>query len=148
MLCRAILPALQVGRHVNEAVDLVVMDGACKGAIDLMEEQFPWMSGVVCSTHALDLLMEDIGKMEWADGVVQRARELIQYVNAHHFTKAEFAKHSRVTLKAPNQTRFGTNYLMSSRLVRCRGALQQTVCSDEYGDWVRGLAADKRKPAR
>jgi hypothetical protein len=137
-----------VARHINEAVDFVVMDGACKGAIELLEEQFPWMSGVVCSTHALDLLMEDIGKMEWAENVVRHAREFIQYMNSHHFTKAEFNQHSNVTLKAPNQTRFGTNYLMSSRLVRCRPAVQTTVCSERYTDWIKGLPADKRQAAR
>jgi hypothetical protein len=125
------------------------MDGACKGAIDLMATKFPWMSGVVCSTHALDLLMEDIGKMEWAENIVERARDTIHYINSHHFTKAKFSSNSRVVLKAPNTTRFGTNFLMGSRLLQCRGALRQTVCDRAYEEWVRGLdKADKKRVAR
>jgi hypothetical protein len=87
--------------HITEDVDFVVMDGACEGAIKLLEEKCPWMSGVVCTTHSLDLFMEDIGKLEWASPIAEKARRVATYINNHHFTHALADTYCSLALLTP-----------------------------------------------
>jgi hypothetical protein len=124
-----------VGKHIDEDVDLVIMDGACKVAIDILMGQFDWLSGVVCTTHSLDLLMEDIGKMEFAADHLKDARDVVHFIKNHHATSALFSKLSDVKLLAPSTTRFGFNLMMVQRLLRCEGALRTLVTSVEWRDW-------------
>ena len=121
--------------HIDKNVDLVVMDGACKGAIDILVDTHPWLSNEVCTTHSLSLLMEDIGKMPFAAGPLASARDLVHFINNHHASKALFDKHSDVKLLAPATTRFGYHLMMIQRLLRCENALRALMSSTEWRDW-------------
>lgn len=140
--------AEQVGTHITRDVDIVIMDGACKGAINILIERFKWLSGVVCTTHSLDLLMEDLGEMSFAAEHLALANQLVKFINNHQKTRAMFMKLSDVVLLSPAATRFGFKLIMVERLLRCKDALRKLVACTEYEDWRKTQTADLRKEAR
>ena len=140
--------AEQVGTHITRDVDIVIMDGACKGAINILIERFKWLSGVVCTTHSLVLLMEDLGEMSFAAEHLALAHQLVKFINKQQKTRAMFMKLSDVVLLSPAATRFGFKLIMVERLLRCKDALRKLVACTEYEDWRKTQTADLRKEAR
>ncbi|CAI5938201.1 unnamed protein product [Closterium sp. NIES-64] len=65
-----------------ENVAVLCMDGGSNyaSACKLLQAEWPHIEHVPCATHVLDLLMEDIGKMEWARDVVGRAGDMITFL--------------------------------------------------------------------
>ncbi|CAI5950835.1 unnamed protein product [Closterium sp. NIES-65] len=63
-----------------ENVAVLCMDGGSNyaSACKLLQAEWPHIEHVPCATHVLDLLMEDIGKMEWARDVLRS--QLLQMV--------------------------------------------------------------------
>ncbi|CAI5957744.1 unnamed protein product [Closterium sp. NIES-64] len=53
---------------------------------------WPHIEHVPCATHVLDLMMEDVGKMGWAKGLVEKGGIMITFVRNHHFTRANMKK--------------------------------------------------------
>ena len=137
----------QLASYVTLDVDFVVMDGACAGAIEILTERFPWLSGVVCATHSLDLLMKDLGSMAFAADPLAAARDLVKFINGHQKTRALLAKESDVVLLSPSATRFGYNLIMIERMLRCEDSLRSTVASREWRDWRRDQTPDIRDHA-
>ncbi|CAI7790496.1 unnamed protein product [Closterium sp. NIES-53] len=94
----------------------------------------------------MDLLMEDIGEMDWAKDIVAKAGVIITFVRAHHFTKGYMRSpqvkggKGKQVLK-PAGTRFGTQFIAVQRLCEVRSALTQMVLSPEWQAWAKG-----RKP--
>ncbi|CAI7882133.1 unnamed protein product [Closterium sp. NIES-53] len=110
---------------------------ACR---ELMTE-YPHIEHILCATHVLDLLMEDIGKMGWAKDIVTRGDTLISFVRNHHFTHGYMRSElvnggkGKQVLK-PAGTRFGTNYIAINRLCEVRAGLTQMVLNDEWREWT------------
>jgi Protein of unknown function (DUF 659) len=140
--------AEQVSKYIDQDVDLVVMDGACSGAIELLKEEFPWLSGVVCTTHSLDLLMEDLGTMAFAAEPLQQAKRLVKFINNHHKTRALFAELSDVVLLSPASTRFGYNFIMVERLLRCEESVRKLIGSRAYQDWYKAQKTEIKNEAK
>jgi hypothetical protein len=63
-------------------VVLVVSDNAAnaKAAGKSLEDEFPHIMWVGCITHSLNLLLKDIGKLDWAETVLKRATQLVKVV--------------------------------------------------------------------
>lgn len=141
--------AEMLSKHITKDIDFVVMDGACKGAIEKLMEQFEWLSGVVCSTHGLELFMKDIGKQEFAADVLAGVKSAVKFINSHHKTKAMFTKLSpNKSLLSPAATRFSYHFIMIERFMQCEDALRSLVASREYEDWSRAGTADLREEAK
>ena len=124
------------------------MDGACSGAIELLKQKFPWLSGVVCTTHSLDLLMEDLGTMAFAAEPLQQAKRLVKFINNHHKTRALFAELSDVVLLSPASTRFGYNFIMVERLLRCEENVRKLIGSRAYQDWYKVQKTETKNEAK
>jgi hypothetical protein len=110
------------------------MDGARKGTIEILQVKFPWLSGVVCTTHSLDLLMEDLGSMAFATEPLANAKQLVKFINNHHKTLAMFAELSDVVLLSPANPRFGFNFIMVERLLRCDETVRKLMGSRQFQD--------------
>lgn len=136
--------AEQLGKYVDSDTDFVIMDGACAGAVELLVAQFAQLSGTICATHGLDLLMRDLGQMDFAAQPLADARKLVQFVKNHHKTRAMFAALSPVVLLAPANTRFGYNYVMVERLIRCKADVRKLFASAEFHDWRKDQNKDTR----
>ncbi|CAI5982153.1 unnamed protein product [Closterium sp. NIES-65] len=59
-----------------------------KKAGKLLRKEWPHLEIVPCATHVLDLLMEEVGKMEWAQVVVTQADNMISFVRGHQCMRA------------------------------------------------------------
>ncbi|CAI7850559.1 unnamed protein product, partial [Closterium sp. NIES-53] len=131
-----------------ENVVALCMDGASNYAAATREivKEWPHIEIVPCATHVLDLFMEDIGKMDWAKKLVERAGELITFLRNHHWTRAYLRAgelHGEKVLQAlrPAGTRFGTQYLAMSRLCELRPHLSSMVSHDVFKDWAAAAGA-------
>ncbi|GJP28996.1 hypothetical protein CLOM_g2 [Closterium sp. NIES-68] len=118
---------------------------ACK----LLIQEFPKIEHVPCATHVLDLLMEDVGKLPWAAGVVKEASDIITYMRSHHWTRQyvenpDVAGGKGLQVLRPAGTRFGTQYIAVSRLVAVHEILEGMVVSEL---WKKNWAVGSRKAA-
>ncbi|CAI5520956.1 unnamed protein product [Closterium sp. Naga37s-1] len=130
-----------------ENVVAVCTDGGSNyaSAAKKIASTWPHIEHVPCATHVLDLMMEDMGKMGWAKGLVEKGGEMITFVRNHHFTRAYMKKVGGKQVLKPAGTRFGTQYIAMARLCEVRSGLAAMVLSDEWKVWA---AADKdRKTA-
>ncbi|CAI5964204.1 unnamed protein product [Closterium sp. NIES-65] len=110
-----------------------------KAAGKLLQKEWPHLDLVLCATHVMDLLMEDIGKMDWAQVIVTQADNIINFVRSHQWTRAFLRlpemhgeKKSLQALRTAG-TRFGTQYIAVSRLREIRPQLQAMVA---HKDWA------------
>jgi hypothetical protein len=126
-----------VGKHVTKDVDFVVMDGANAGAIEILTTEYPWVSGVVCTTHSLDLLMKDLGGMAFAADPLNDAKTLVQFIMNHQKPRAMFMQLSEVVLLSPCNTRFGHKFIMVERLLRCEESVRSLFGSRQFSEWVK-----------
>ncbi|CAI5994048.1 unnamed protein product [Closterium sp. NIES-64] len=128
-----------------ENVVAFCMDGGSNYAVAVKQllQEWPHIQDVPCDTHALDLLMEDVGKMGWAKPVVDKGGEISSFVRNHHWTRGYLQKPELVEGKVlqalkPAGTRFGTNYIAISRLCAMHGSLTKMVTSEGWKEWAVG----------
>ena len=43
------------------SVIVVAVDGGNRTSLPLNEEQCPWVSGIICTSHSCDLILQDVG---------------------------------------------------------------------------------------
>jgi hypothetical protein len=115
----------------------VCMDSAavCKSAGRKLEARFPHVTFTPCSPHCLDLLLEDMGKLDWVSSVVDEARTALKFITNHHKSLALFRSLSNLELLKPGETRFATNFIMLERMQEVKVALQQLVVGDAWREW-------------
>ncbi|CAI5986371.1 unnamed protein product [Closterium sp. NIES-64] len=137
-----------------ENVVAVCIDGGSNyaSAARKIASTWPHIEHVPCATHVLDLLMEDVGKMGWAKGLVEKGGEMITFVRNHHFTRACMKKVGGKQVLKPAGTRFGTQYIAMARLCEVRSGLAAMVLSNEWKVWAAGdkdrkTAAEKFRAA-
>ncbi|CAI7924105.1 unnamed protein product [Closterium sp. NIES-53] len=93
-----------------------------KAAGKLLQKAWPHLDLVSRATHVLDLLMEDIGKMDWAQVVVTQADNMISFVRGHQWTRAFMrspelhGEEKLLQVLRPAGMRFGTQFIAVSRL--------------------------------
>ncbi|CAI5988693.1 unnamed protein product [Closterium sp. NIES-65] len=124
-----------------EHVVAICMDGGSNyvSAGKLLQKKYPHLEFVPCATHVLDLLLEDFGGMDWAQEVVSVATDMITFLRSHTWTRAFLRcpelhgeKKSLQPLR-PAGTRFGTQYIVVSRLKEIRQHLVNMVT---HTDWT------------
>ncbi|CAI7730298.1 unnamed protein product [Closterium sp. NIES-53] len=127
------------------------MDGGSNYAVacQTLVAEWPHIQIVPCATHVLDLLMEGVGKLGWAKGVVDRAGEMSSFVRNHYWTRGylrnpELVEGTVMQVLKPAGTRFGTQYITVSRLCALCNSLTQMVLSDLWKDWA---VEDRKKAA-
>ncbi|CAI7899360.1 unnamed protein product [Closterium sp. NIES-54] len=128
-----------------ENVVAFCMDGGSNYAVACKElmEDYLHIEHVPCATHVLDLMMEDVGKMDWASNLVSRGNEIITFTRSHHFTRGYLRSpmvnggKDKQVLK-PAGTRFGMQFIAISRLCEVQLALVQMVLSEEWEGWAAG----------
>ncbi|CAI5993795.1 unnamed protein product [Closterium sp. NIES-64] len=137
-----------------ENVVAICTDGSSNyaSAARKIASTWPHIEHVPCATHVLDLMMEDVGKMGWAKGLVEKGGMMINFVRNHHFTRAYMKKGGGKQVLKPAGTRFGTQYIALARLCEVRGGLAKMVLSDEWNEWAVGdkdrkIATEKFKAA-
>ncbi|KAL3678004.1 hypothetical protein R1sor_020960 [Riccia sorocarpa] len=111
----------------------------------LVRNTYPHIIFGGCVAHGLDLLMEDIGKLDWVKSVVTECKTFIQFVKNHHMPHAMFLDHfsNGASLLKPAATRFATNCIMLDQAYTLKGPLSRMVISDRWRNWL----SDPSRPA-
>ncbi|KAH7282747.1 hypothetical protein KP509_35G045900 [Ceratopteris richardii] len=76
----------------HQHVIQVITDNAsnCASMGRKLEQEFPSIVWSPCATHCLDLLMEDIGKLEWVKSITSEAISIVDFINAKTVVSEEF----------------------------------------------------------
>lgn len=137
----------------------VAMDGAVRHSLPMIEEKCPWVTGVICTSHAIDLLLQDVGDKDhskkwsseftWVQEEVRAWEKSVMYVRnhgrAHELFKSKFSPDLDLIRPAP--TRFATNFLLGARLFRVKSRLQQMVVSQEWEEYLTSLKPSEKYDA-
>ncbi|KAH6555157.1 hypothetical protein KP509_1Z277400 [Ceratopteris richardii] len=119
-----------------ENVVQICMDNAsnCVRAGYLVEQQWPHILYTQCTCHCLDLLFEDIGRLEWVKPILDNAVKVVVFVTMKPSVLALFRKHSTKDLVKPAQTRVANMFIMLSNLLdeRVYNGLRSLMVSQEY----------------
>ncbi len=119
-----------VGKGIEDVgakiVVQVCMDNAvvCKAIGRKLEARFPHITFTPCTPHCLDLLLEDMGKLDWVSSVIAEARRALKFITNHHKSLALFRSLSKLELLKPRETRFATNFIMLQRMHEVKVSLQ------------------------
>lgn len=126
----------QVG---SNRVVQVIMDNtsSCQTAKELLEDDYPDIYATNCSSHVLDLLLEDIGKFPWAKEVHKEANSIVNFFNLHSQPLAMFREKTDLALIKPADTRFAYQCIIGERLLEVRDALEDTVSSSDFRAWMQ-----------
>jgi hypothetical protein len=114
-------------------------------AVNIVQQQWPHLYFQGCMAHALNLLLQDWGLLQWTSSVVEDARKIVRFIRARHVPLALFRKHAAIHAKglslfSPGTTRFATNFLMVARVLDVKEVLKQTVTVVEWDTYVRTLS--------
>ncbi|XP_016684053.1 uncharacterized protein [Gossypium hirsutum] len=95
-----------------------------------------------CSTHYLDLILEEISNRKSVKKVLDEAKKITSFIYNHTWTIDYMKKYTRgADFLRPRITRFATNFIALERIVRSKQALKEMVTSSA---WKRSTYA--RKP--
>lgn len=130
---------IEVGEHnfVN-----VIMDNAevCRAAGKLLMAKFPHITAVGCAAHALDLLLKDASKHEWAADLFASGRAAVKWMKRRQIPYRLFRQQSpQLTLLIPAATRFASNIIMLERFLAVRKALKIVVHQPAFEEYVSKL---------
>ncbi|GBG81669.1 hypothetical protein CBR_g32664 [Chara braunii] len=89
-----------------------------------------------CVAHIMDLILEDIGGIDWVAYRIAQARLVTRFFKHHRHVREVFEAYSKKTLQLPAETRFGTNVIMMMRQVELRAELTQVVGDDRWRENV------------
>ena len=90
-----------------EVVVQLITDNAavCAAAGRIVGSRYPNIIVSGCAAHAIDLMLDDIGKIEAVSDLVKRAKQVCKTVCNHHASLAAFKSHSAKMILRPNDTR-------------------------------------------
>ena len=134
----------------QENVIQVVTDNAsnCRKMGRLVEAEFKHIRWTPCASHCLNLLIKDIGKLDWVKRVVSQALSIVNFFTKKVKVLAIFREHSTLELKKPASTRFAYMWLLLERLYDVHATLQVTVVCPDFVAWLReetGTSADEAR---
>ena len=86
-----------------ENVIQVIMDGANKAVWPFIQKEFPHITCAWCCAHVLDLLLEDIGKMEFFSALWEQGKNVVKWIRSHQHFRALLAKKSQKLLLLPGK---------------------------------------------
>ena len=114
----------------------------------MIQEKYPDITWIPCAAHTLNLLLKDIGKMNFVQPTLVDANHIVKFIREHQFTYALFRTKSDKCLQIFCATRFATAYYVLERLILVRAALQETVADRRFQTWmikhpIHTLAASK-----
>ena len=107
------------------------------GAMDDIVTTYLHISKQGYAAHALDLMLEDWAKIDQFKDLIQKAKRVCIYMHNHHMTMALFQEHSlRKSLVVLVETRFACQFLMISRMLEMKNALEQVVIHPRWVEYV------------
>ncbi|XP_051118113.1 uncharacterized protein LOC127242576 [Andrographis paniculata] len=117
-------------------VQIVTDNGAnYKAAGRLLEQRIPGLFWTPCAAHCIDLMLEDIGKMNEFKPYIQKARDVTTFIYRHgRILSAMREKTNGRDPVRPATTRFATAFLTLQSLNKHRNELRRLFVSDDWSD--------------
>jgi hypothetical protein len=95
------------------------------GAMDNIVTTYSHIIKQGCTTHALDLILEDWEKIDQFKDLINKAKRVCFYMQNHHLTKALFWKNSpRKSLIVLADTQLACQFFMISQMLEVKNALE------------------------
>lgn len=135
--------------EIGEAnVVQVVTDNASvnTAAASLLTAKRPSIFWNGCAAHCLDLMLEDLGKLEPVEQTITSARQITNFLYAHTRVLDLMRKFLKKDLVRSGITRFATAYLNLKSLLNNKKELTRLFRSDELNE-LGYLKKDKGKKA-
>lgn len=82
-----------------------------------------------CAAHCIGLILEDIGKLEWVQDVLQECKQITKYIYNHAWVLNLMREFTQGELSRPTVTLFATNFLSLQSLLYEYQALRRMFCS-------------------
>lgn len=133
---------------------------ACLAAGRIVMERYPHITHTPCTSHCLDLLLEDWGELQFAKELCAKAASIIKLVGRYGQLRRVFKAASKqhcnnLEFVKPVATRFGTQFLMLARLLKLKAAVRLTAAhpgwevavdrsSDELAEDLQEAIASKK----
>jgi hypothetical protein len=110
------------------------------GAMDNIVMTYPHIFKQGCTTHTLDLMLGDWPKIDQFKDLIQKAKHVYFYMQNHHMTIALFQENSlRKSLIVLADTRFTCQFLIISRMLEMKNALEQVVIHPRWTEYMQNL---------
>ncbi|KAL9659956.1 hypothetical protein QQ045_024766 [Rhodiola kirilowii] len=113
----------------------IVTDNAANyvAAGRLLEAEFPKLFWSPCAAHCINLMFQDIGKLEEVSEAVTHASKITKYIYNHCYALHLMRQHTggREILR-PAPTRFATNFIALQSILGQKDALRGMVTSREW----------------
>lgn len=98
----------------------------------LLCAKYPTHFWTPCTTHCIDLMLEDIGKLEWVQDIVQECKHITKYIYNHAWVLNLIREFTQGELSRPAVTRFATNFLSLQTLFYEYQTLIRMFCSQQW----------------
>ncbi|KAG9151473.1 hypothetical protein Leryth_015084 [Lithospermum erythrorhizon] len=96
-------------------------------------ETHPTIYYTPCAAHSIELMLEDIQKLDWVDSVLERAKYISRFLYNHSAVLSMMRRYTfGLDLVDPGSTHLETDFLTLNRMVRIRNNLHNMVTSDEW----------------
>ena len=96
-------------------------------------EKHPIIFWTPCAAHWLNLMLEDIGKIEWVKSCVEREKCICKFIYNHAFVLATMRKYMKDReLAHPGITRFASNFITLKPLMTSREELRCMIFGEEF----------------
>ena len=124
----------------------VIFDGAaaCRKALRLLKKKYPHLFTSVDTTHSLDLLLLDMGGVEWISEIVASVKELVILVKNHDAPRGALRAQTHLKLKMPADTRFKFVHTMLARVVLLKDHLIATFAAPQFRNWAADQKGDMK----
>eukprot|EP00258_Populus_trichocarpa_P030095 XP_024446114.1 uncharacterized protein LOC112325035 [Populus trichocarpa] len=109
----------------------------------LLMEEFPSIFWSLCAAHCINLILQDIGKLQSVCCVVEHASGITKYIYNHCYPLYLMRKFTgRKEILRPAPTRFATNFIALQNILAHKDELRAMVTSRE---WVSSAYAKDSK---
>ncbi|RWR81594.1 zf-BED domain-containing protein/DUF659 domain-containing protein/Dimer_Tnp_hAT domain-containing protein [Cinnamomum micranthum f. kanehirae] len=104
-------------------------------AANRLTEAFPTMFCTPCAARRINLMLEDIEKLEWINTTTERAQSISKFIHNHSAVLNMMRKHTGgKELIQPNNTRSAANFTTLQNMVSLKENLRAMVTSQEWLD--------------
>jgi hypothetical protein len=113
----------------------VIMDNAAKYVATgrMHMSRYPTLFWTPCVAHCLDLMLEDMGKIDWIKDAIDSTRSITKFIYNHAFVLNLMRKFAGdKELVRPAITRFATSFISLRSLLNSRWKLQAMFLSPEW----------------
>lgn len=121
---------------------------SCLAAGRIVMRNYPHITHTPCTSHCLDLLLEDWGELDFAKELCANGALIVKLIGRYGQVRRVFTAASKqhcqgLELVKPVQTRFATQFLMLERLQKLRVAVRMTAAHPAW-ELAAGRSSNER----